>query len=88
VLLLASANRDEHRFPAPAEVDLSRSPNPHLGFSAGPHHCLGATLARIEAAAVFGQLATGWPAIELAGPPVRRAGGFRGYHALPVRVRG
>jgi cytochrome P450 len=88
VLLLASANRDERRFPAPDEVDLSRSPNPHLGFSAGPHHCLGATLARIEAAAVFGQLATGWPAIELAGPPVRRAGGFRGYQALPVRVRG
>jgi cytochrome P450 len=87
VLLLGSANRDETVFPAPDTVDLSRSPNPHLAFSAGPHFCLGATLARVEAAAVFQHVASRLRGFEPAGPPVRRTGGFRGYQAVPVRVR-
>ncbi|MEV4545558.1 cytochrome P450 [Micromonospora echinaurantiaca] len=87
VLLLASANRDERRFPEPDRIDLARSPNPHLAFSSGPHHCLGATLARVEGAAVFGHLATRLRRFEATGPAHRRTGlGFRGYDRIPVRV--
>src|SRR5262245_14035845 len=49
LLSIAAANHDEAVFSAPAELDLARSPNPHLGFGWGPHFCLGANLARLEA---------------------------------------
>jgi cytochrome P450 len=48
VVSLPSANRDESVFTNPDEVDVTRSPNPHLAFSAGPHFCIGAPLARME----------------------------------------
>ncbi|MYW89440.1 cytochrome P450, partial [Amycolatopsis rubida] len=86
LLLLASANRDERRFAAPDRIDLARSPNPHLSFSSGVHHCLGATLARIEGAAVFAQLAARRGRFVPAGPPRRRDHpSFRGFARLPVR---
>jgi cytochrome P450 len=88
LLLLGSANRDERRFPAPDVVDIARSPNPHLGFSSGTHHCLGAALARVEGAAVFSHVARRLRVFEPAGDPVRRRDTtFRGYERLPVRVR-
>jgi cytochrome P450 len=88
VLLLAAANRDERQFSDPDTVDLRRSPNPHLGFSAGAHHCLGATLARVEGAAVFGHIGTRLRGFEAAGAILRRTDlGFRGYETIPVRVR-
>jgi len=43
-----SANRDENVFPRPMEFDVTRDPNPHLGFGHGVHYCLGANLARLE----------------------------------------
>jgi cytochrome P450 len=47
-LLLGSAHRDERAFDAPEEVRLDRSTR-HLAFGAGPHYCLGAELAAVEA---------------------------------------
>ena len=57
VSMLRSANRDEEVFDAPFTFDVARQPNPHVAFGGGgPHHCLGAMLARAELRAVFDEL--------------------------------
>jgi cytochrome P450 len=54
LLLFASANRDEAVFgPSAPTFDIERNPNPHVAFGFGNHFCLGAALARLEAAAVL-----------------------------------
>jgi cytochrome P450 len=53
---IASANRDDRVFADPYEFDVSRYPNPHLGFGRGGHFCLGAPLARLEAEIAMGEL--------------------------------
>jgi cytochrome P450 len=55
--MLRSANRDEEVFPDPFKFDITRSSNPHVAFGGGgPHHCLGAILARAEIRAVFDEV--------------------------------
>jgi cytochrome P450 len=54
--LLASANRDERRFPDPERFDVERDTRGHLGFGFGSHFCLGASLARLEARAALDAL--------------------------------
>jgi cytochrome P450 len=57
VSMLRSANRDEEVFESPFTFDIARQPNPHVAFGGGgPHHCLGAMLARAEIRAVFDEL--------------------------------
>lgn len=57
VSMLRSANRDEEVFPSPFTFDVGRQPNPQVAFGGGgPHHCLGAMLARAELRAVFDEL--------------------------------
>jgi cholest-4-en-3-one 26-monooxygenase len=56
ILVYPSGNRDEAVFDAPFEFDITRTPNPHLGFGFGTHFCLGASLARLELAIVFEEL--------------------------------
>ncbi|MFY0535162.1 cytochrome P450 [Nannocystis pusilla] len=48
-LSFAGANRDESQFPEPDRFDIGRADNRHLGFSTGPHYCIGAALGRLEA---------------------------------------
>ncbi|MFI5529568.1 cytochrome P450 [Kitasatospora sp. NPDC051853] len=70
VLFFGSANRDEAVFADPDAFDITRSPNPHLGFGGGgPHFCLGAYLARQEMKVLFRELLTRLPEIRSVGEP-------------------
>ena len=64
-----AANRDERVFAEPDRLDLNRPHPPHLTFSHGAHHCLGAVLARAEMQAIFTGLLRRFPALRLAGSP-------------------
>jgi cytochrome P450 len=83
-LSIAAANHDEAVFEKPAEIDLARSPNPHLGFGWGPHYCLGANLARLEARVALSALLERYPKLAPAEPISRRAGGVMGF--APRRI--
>lgn len=85
-LLLASANHDERVFEHPERVDIGRRPNPHVAFGGGPHHCLGAWLARVEGDVVFRRLAERFEAVEPAGAPRRATTVLSSYSTLPVRA--
>ncbi|MFB7667691.1 cytochrome P450 [Kitasatospora sp. NPDC056138] len=70
VLFFGSANRDEAVFTDPDTFDVTRSPNPHLGFGGGgPHFCLGAYLARQEMKVLLRELYTRLPDLRSVGEP-------------------
>ena len=72
-----SANYDETVFADPARFDITRSPNPHVGFgAAGPHFCLGAHLARREISVALRELLGRVPDIHAAAPPDRLLSSF------------
>ena len=82
----ASANRDPRVFSNPDMFDITRSPNPHLAFGGGIHHCLGASLARIEGQETFKALATTLPRLRLQNDEVEYVPRLieRAVHALHV----
>ena len=84
VLFYYSANRDEAVFTDPERFDITRTPNPHVGFGApGPHFCLGAHLARHEIRVMLRELLTRVPDIT-AGEPDRLLSSFiNGIKRLP-----
>jgi cytochrome P450 len=87
LLGIGPANRDPAAFAEPDRLDLSRTPNPHVGFGLGTHFCPGAQLARMETRAALGGLLSRFPHLALAGPPVwRRTIILRGLEHLPLRL--
>ena len=62
--VISSANRDPDVFDNPDDLDITRNPNPHVAFGSGVHHCLGATLARLEGQEAFAELARRFEAFE------------------------
>jgi cytochrome P450 len=88
VLLLGSANHDERRFTDPERLDVRRHPNPHVSFGGGPHHCLGAALARVEGQAAVSWLLDHCAMLEPGGEIVRRTSvTFRSYSQVPIVIR-
>jgi len=75
LLFYWSANRDESVFRDPYQFDIARAPNPHLGYGGpGPHHCLGAHLARTQIKAIFRELFARTEDLHALGQPDRLAG--------------
>jgi cytochrome P450 len=85
MLLWGAANRDEREFSNPDRFDIDRRSARHLGFGVGPHYCLGASLARLEARAAFAGLLERWPEFELSEPPARLVSPWaRGFLTVPI----
>lgn len=84
--VLAAANRDPDFFPDPDQLNLGRTKNRHLSFGYGPHFCLGAPLARLEAEIAIGTLIRRLPTLQLATKTItwRPKPAFRGLEALPI----
>jgi cholest-4-en-3-one 26-monooxygenase len=82
-----SANRDEDVFDDPFTFDIGRDPNEHVGFGGGgPHHCLGANLARMEIRLLLEEMARRMPEIEATGPAEPLRSNFiAGIKHMPVR---
>jgi cytochrome P450 len=83
-----SGNRDETVFNDPGVFDITRDPNPHVGFGGpGPHFCLGAHLARREISVMFRELFRRVPNIRSTAPPDRLLSSFiNGIKHLPYEI--
>jgi cytochrome P450 len=83
---ISSANRDPNVFADPDKFDITRQPNPHVAFGNGVHHCLGATLARVEGQEVFKALAERFPNLQLASEELEYQPSitFRSLKSLPI----
>jgi cholest-4-en-3-one 26-monooxygenase len=82
LLLYESANFDEAQFTEPERFDVARSPNEHVAFGFGAHHCLGAGLARVEVRVMVERLLARLPDLSIAGAITRDAVGS--ITSLPV----
>lgn len=84
VLFYHSGNRDERAFSEPWRFDVTRDPNRHLGFGGGgPHYCLGASLARTQLRALFGEMLRVTPDIEAGEPELLRSAFVHGVKRMP-----
>jgi cytochrome P450 len=83
---ISSANRDPEAFASPTTFDITRHPNPHVAFGSGTHHCLGATLARVEGQEVFKAMAERFPGfqVEANGLDYQPSITFRSLKSLPI----
>ena len=87
--MVGAANHDHEQFTEPESFDVRREQNRHLSFGLGPHFCLGAPLARLEASILFKELFDRFSKIEGARSDVERGGTLllRGFTKLPVLVQ-
>ena len=91
MLLYASANRDEREFgPSAEECDVTRKAKRQLAFSYGPHHCIGAAAARLQARVAIEELLARCPDFAVDSERGRYASGafVRRFESLPFRARG
>jgi len=83
--LLGSANRDESQFASSDQMDITRDPNPHIGFGAGIHFCLGGPLARLEMGIALPRFIKAFPNMKIASDPIRRPTFvLRGYEKVEI----
>ncbi|WP_306338039.1 cytochrome P450 [Streptomyces sp. KL118A] len=88
-IFYSSANHDPDVFESPEKFDVTRDPNPHLGFGGGgPHFCLGKSLAVLEINLIFNAIADAMPGLHLTGDPRRlRSAWLNGVKELQVSAR-
>ena len=88
-LFYGSANYDNTVFRDPFTFDITRNPNPHLGFGgSGAHYCIGANLAKMEIDIMMNAVADIIPDLTKTGEPIRvRSGWLNGIKEMPVRYR-
>jgi cytochrome P450 len=87
ILLLAAAHHDAAAFDRPGEFDPDRENISHLAFGKGPHFCLGAPLARLEAAVALSKVTARFPQAQMAGEPAYKPNlTLRGLASLDVKV--
>ncbi len=86
IMVLGAANRDPEQFPDPDELRVDRQPNKHVAFGAGPHHCIGAFLARVEGQEAFDVLLRTCPdlRVEIDEIERQRNATFRRIKYLPI----
>ena len=88
MLWFPSANRDAAAFANPYAFDVTRHPNLHLGFGAGPHFCLGGPLAKMEIRLAMEELLERYDGIEITGAVARvQSTSVGGLKHLPVRLK-
>ncbi len=90
IMWYVSGNRDDEVIENPNAyiIDRERS-RQHLSFGFGIHRCVGNRLAELQLKIIWEEILARFPAIELAGEPVRTASSFvKGYEKLPVRIPG
>jgi cytochrome P450 len=88
MVVYAAANRDPDAFPDPDSFRLDRQLNRHVAFGHGIHYCLGAPLARVEAAIALDALLDRYATLERAETPAERlpASILRGSRRLPLQL--
>jgi cytochrome P450 len=88
LLSLPQVNRDEHQWPHPDDLDVTRPRAAHMAFGHGVHQCLGQQLARVEMRVGLSELLARLPNLRLAVPPeavrLRTDMSVFGVHALPI----
>jgi len=89
LFLIASANRDDRRFPDGDRFDIHREPGQLLTFGRGLHFCLGAALARLEGRIVLEELLKRFPSweVDMSRAALSPTSTVRGWDSLPVVVR-
>jgi cytochrome P450 len=89
VMFYSSANRDEQVFDRPEVFDITRSPNPHLAFGGGgPHFCMGNGLAKAQIRAIFRELLSRVPNLQV-GEPAFLVGNFvHAVKSMPCTLNG
>ena len=88
LLLNASANRDERKWPDADRFDIHRKINRHLSFGYGIHFCMGAALARLEGRVALEEVLKRFPSWEVDREHAvqARTSPVRGWERLPVRT--
>ena len=86
-LFYCSGNRDSSVFPDPETFDITRPPSRHVAFGGGGvHYCIGAAVAKAQLRALFRQILTRLPRMEVGEPEQLIGGGMNGIKRLPVTV--